>query len=126
MELAALALWIVVALIGVPLATAAALGPGTLLVQGICAVGGLVLYALYVILDGGDTFLWIGFGLAVLGVLSLLPGIAWLVSEDRAAGGAPAQPFEELAASLAGLQVYLLGAAGLLSLGAALGLTAIS
>jgi hypothetical protein len=125
MELAALALWILVALIGVPLAAAAVLGPASLLVQAVCATGGLVMYALYVILDGGQAFLWIGFGLAALGALSMLPGIAWLVSADRAAHGAPAQPFEEVAASLAGLQVYFLGATALLSLGAALGLTAV-
>ena len=85
MELAALALWILVALIGAPLAAAAVLGPASLVIQAMCAVGGLVMYALYVILDGGQAFLWIGFGLAALGALSMLPGIAWLVSPDRAA-----------------------------------------
>lgn len=126
MELVVLALWILVALIAVLLASAAVLGPGSLVVQAVCAVGGLVLFVLFVVLDGGRGFLWIGFGLATLGLISLAPGVAWLVSEDRAARGAAAHPLEETAAGLAGAQVYLLGTAALLSLGAALGLTAVA
>ena len=116
--------WLLIAGIGLPLAITGALISPALALQGLIAVGGLALCVLYIALGGGRALAWGSAAMAGLGVITLLAGTAALVSEDRYGRGA-GQTAEEVAATLAGVQVGMFGVAGALVALAALGLNTV-
>jgi hypothetical protein len=83
MEIFALIMFVVLTAIGIPLAGASAMGAPLLGVQGVAAIGGLVLCIVFIARDGGQLLAWAAFGLSVAGALSTMAGVAWLTADDR-------------------------------------------
>jgi hypothetical protein len=115
MEWVALMVWILVALLALPVALGALSGAPGLALQAVAAIGGLVFCALFIILDGPRWTGWMAVGLAVAGIVAALWGTEHLLSEDRAVS-ADLQPVEELEAGILGVQLPLFGVALLCSL----------
>jgi hypothetical protein len=115
MEWLALMVWIVIALLALPVALGALSGALGLGLQAVAAIGGLVFVALFIILDGPLWTGWLAFGLAILGIVADLWGAERLLSDDRAVS-ADLQGIEELEAGILGVQLPLFGVALLCSL----------
>jgi hypothetical protein len=124
MEWLALVIWLLVAAIGAPLAITGLFVSPALALQALLGVGGLALCVLYIALGGGSALAWGSAAAAGLGVLAVLAGTAALVSDSRHGRGA-GQTAEEVAASLAGVQLGLFGVAGAIVAMAALGLNTV-
>jgi hypothetical protein len=107
MEWVALMVWIVVALLALPVGAGALSGIPGLALQAAAAIGGLVFCALFIILDGPEWTGWIAVGLAVAGIVAGLSGAERLLSDDRPAS-ADLQGLEELEAGLLGVEIPLL------------------
>ncbi len=75
--------WIVIALLAMPVALGALSGAPGLALHAVAAVGGLVFVALFIILDGPLWTGWMAVGLAVLGIAAGLWGAERLLSDDR-------------------------------------------
>jgi hypothetical protein len=115
MEWVALTVWIVIALLALPVAFGALSGASGLGLQLVAATGGVVFCALFIILDGPRWAGWLTVAMAVLGILADLWGADHLLSENRSIS-AQLQAAEELEAGLLGVQLPLLGVALLCSL----------
>jgi hypothetical protein len=115
MEWVALMVWIVIALLAMPVALGAFSGAPGLALQAVAAFGGLVFVALFIILDGPTWAGWLTVGLAVVGIVADLWGAERLLSDDRSVS-ADLQGAEELEAGLLGVQLPLFGVALLCSL----------
>ncbi|HEV7493375.1 hypothetical protein [Baekduia sp.] len=115
MEWVALMVWIVIALLAMPVALGALSGAPGLALQAVAAIGGLVFVALFIILDGPLWTGWMAVGLAVLGIVAGLWGAERLLSDDRSVS-ADLQGIEELEAGILGVQLPLFGVALLCSL----------
>jgi hypothetical protein len=115
MEWVALMVWVVIALLALPVAFGALSGAPGLALQAVAAIGGLVFVALFIILDGPAWTGWMAVGLAVVGIAADLAGAERLLSDDRSVS-ADLQGMEELEAGLLGVQLPLLGVALLCSL----------
>jgi hypothetical protein len=115
MEWVALMVWIVIAMLALPVAFGGLSGAGGLGLQLIAATGGVVFCALFIILDGPLWAGWLTVAMAVLGILTDLWGADHLLSENRSVS-AQLQGAEEVAAGLLGVQLPLLGVALLCSL----------
>lgn len=115
MEWVALMVWIVIALLAMPVALGALSGAPGLALQAVAAIGGLAFVALFIILDGPLWAGWLAVGLAVLGIVADLWGAERLLSDDRSVS-ADLQAAEELEAGLLGVQLPLFGVALLCSL----------
>jgi hypothetical protein len=106
MEWVALTVWVVVALLALPVAAGALSGAPGLALQAVAAIGGLVFCVLFIVLDGPRWTGWMAVGLAVVGVLGALWGAERLLSADRAVSG-DLQDAEELEAGILGVQIPL-------------------
>jgi hypothetical protein len=115
MEWVALMVWIVIALMALPVALGALSGAPGLALQAVAAIGGLVFVALFIILDGPVWTGWVAVGLAVLGIVADLWGAERLLSDNRPVS-ADLQGVEELEAGILGVQLPLFGVALLCSL----------
>jgi hypothetical protein len=115
MEWVALMVWIVIALLAMPVALGALSGAPGLALQAVAAIGGLVFVALFIVLDGPLWTGWMAVGLAVLGIVTGLWGAERLLSDDRSVS-ADLQGIEELEAGILGVQLPLFGVALLCSL----------
>jgi hypothetical protein len=115
MEWLALIVWVVIALLALPVAGGALSGVPGLGLQVVAAIGGVVFSALFIILDGPLWAGWLAVGMAVAGVIADLWGAEALLSEDRSIG-ADLQGAEELEAGLLGVQLPLFIVALLCSL----------
>jgi hypothetical protein len=115
MEWVALMVWIVIALLAMPVALGALSGAPGLGLQAVAAIGGVVFCALFIVLDGPQWTGWVAVGLAVLGIVADLWGAEHLLSDDRAVS-ADLQDVEELEAGILGVQLPLFGVALLCSL----------
>jgi len=115
MEWVALMVWILIALLAMPVALGALSGAPGLALQAVAAIGGLVFCALFIILDGPRWTGWLAVGLAVAGIIADLWGTEHLLSDDRPVS-ADLQPVEELEAGILGVQLPLFGVALLCSL----------
>ena len=105
MEWLALAVWILVAAVGLAL-TRGTLAAPTLGLQAIAGVTGLVLCVLFIVHDGGIGLAWGAFAAAVVGLVAVGAAGATLASEEHGIGPA-GQRAEERAASLAGVELAL-------------------
>jgi hypothetical protein len=115
MEWVALMVWIVIALLALPVAFGALSGAPGLALQAVAAIGGLVFVALFIVLDGPVWTGWMAVGLAVAGIVADLVGAERLLSDDRPVS-AGLQGMEELEAGILGVQLPLFGVALLCSL----------
>jgi hypothetical protein len=115
MEWVALMVWIVIALLAMPVALGALSGAPGLGLQAVAAIGGLVFVALFIILDGPLWAGWLAVALAVVGIVADLWGAERLLSDDRSVS-ADLQGIEELEAGILGVQLPLFGVALLCSL----------
>jgi hypothetical protein len=115
MEWVALTVWIVIALLALPVAAGALSGAPGLGLQVVAAIGGLVFCTLFIILDGPLWAGWLAVGMACAGVLADVWGAEALLSDTRPAS-AELQGFEDLEAGLLGVQLPLFGVALLCSL----------
>jgi hypothetical protein len=122
MEWVGLAVWLLLAAFGLPLAALGAFVTPTAMVQALAAVAGLALCVSFIVLGGGAVLAWGGVGAAVVGAIAMLVGSPALISEDRKVGPA-GQAAEEHAATLGGIQGPLFGVAVFVTLLAALGMT---
>jgi hypothetical protein len=114
-EWVALTVWIVVAMLSLPVALGALSGAPGLALQAVAAMGGLVFVALFIILDGPLWAGWLAVGLAVVALVADLWGAEHLLSDTRPVS-ADLQGVEELAAGLLGALLPMLGVALLCSL----------
>jgi hypothetical protein len=115
MEWLALIVWVLIALLALPVAAGALSGAPGLGLQAVAAVGGVVFCALFIILDGPLWAGWLAVAMAVVALVADLWGAEALLSEGRSVG-ADLQGAEELEAGLLGVQVPLLVVALLCSL----------
>jgi hypothetical protein len=115
MEWVALMVWIVIALLALPVAFGALSGAPGLALEAVASIGGLVFVALFIILDGPRWTGWMAVGLAVVGIAAALSGAERLLSDDRPVS-ADLQGMEELEAGLLGVQLPLFGVVLLCSL----------
>jgi hypothetical protein len=115
MEWVALLVWIIIAMLALPVALGALSGSHGLGLQAVAAIGGLVFVALFIILDGPLWAGWLAVGLAVTGIVADVWGAEHLLSDTRPVS-ADLQGIEELEAGLLGVQLPLFGVALLCSL----------
>jgi hypothetical protein len=115
MEWLALIVWVLIALLALPVAAGALSGAPGLGLQAVAAIGGVGFCALFIILDGPLWAGWLAVAMAVVALVADLWGAAALLSEGRSVG-ADLQGAEELEAGLLGVQVPLLVVALLCSL----------
>jgi hypothetical protein len=115
MEWVSLMVWIVIALLALPVAFGALSGAPGLALQAVAAIGGVVFVALFIILDGPQWAGWMVVGLALAGIVGDLWGAEHLLSDNRSVS-ADLQGVEELEAGLLGVQLPLFGVALLCSL----------
>jgi hypothetical protein len=106
MEWLALMVWIVIALLALPVALGALSGALGLGLQAVAAIGGLVFVALFIILDGPLWAGWLAVAMAAAGVIADLWGAEALLSDSRGVS-AELQDAEELEAGLLGVQLPL-------------------
>jgi hypothetical protein len=123
MEWLAVFTWGGIALVSLPLGVRAltTLGGGPV---ALVAVSGFALCVLFIVVGGSQPLAWATVGCAVVGFIAVAFTAAWLISADRHVSDA-GQASEELQASAAGLLLPLFAVAALLSLGVALGATAV-
>lgn len=107
MEWLALIVWIVIALIALPIGALALAGLVGLGLQAAAVGAGTVLTALYIILDGPRWAAWLTVAMAVVAVLAAVQGAAQLTSSERSTS-ADTQGAEELASGLLGVEIPLL------------------
>jgi hypothetical protein len=115
MEWVALFVWVLIAALALPVAAGALSGAPGLALQAIAVLGGLVLCALFIILDGPRWAGWLTVAMAVIAVIAALWGADALLSDGRPASP-DTQPMSEVAAGLLGVELPLLGVALLCSL----------
>jgi hypothetical protein len=125
MEWVAVFTWGLVVAFALPLARGAADYPA-LGVQALCAVAGLALCIVFLAAGGSTGVAWAAFAAAVVGLLSVAAGAAWLISDQHAAGGAAQQRHEETGASLAGAELPLFGLVATFALLTALGVATLN
>jgi hypothetical protein len=111
MDVVALGVWGLVALLAMPLALGTLSGVPALGLQPVAAIGGLTLTILYVVLDGPSWAGWVAFGLAWLGIIVDSIGVSVLCDDRRPASTPGVQAAEELEAGLLGAQLPLFGVA---------------
>lgn len=111
MEWVALMVWVLIAMLALPIAGAALSGATGLALQALAAVSGVTLCALFIIFDGPIWMGWATVGAAAVAIMADVWGADELLSEEF-----PASDAAELSAGLLGVQLPLLGVALLTSL----------
>ena len=112
-----LLIWLLVAMLALPLSGGVLLGRAALAVQALAAVGGLALLVVFVATGEPSALAWIACGLGLLGALAMVFAVAALTSDQPGPmSAAVAGRLEEHAASLAGAQLPLFIVAALLTL----------
>jgi hypothetical protein len=114
-----LLIWLLIAMLALPLSGGALLGRAALGLQAMAAVGGLALLVVFVAAGESAAAAWIACGLAVFGALAMVFAVAGLTSDrprPLAAASSRAQALEEHTATLAGAQLPLFIVAALLTL----------
>jgi hypothetical protein len=111
MEWVALMVWLLIAMLALPISAAALSGAAGLGLQAPAAVAGLALCALFIIFDGPTWLGWATVAAAVVGIMADVWGADELLSEDF-----PVSSSAELSAGLLGAQLPLFGVALLTSL----------
>ena len=114
MQWLTLAVWIVVALLALPLGRGALYGRASLGVQALAAIGGLALMAA-VCAGGSPELAWWAVGCGGVGVVAMGVASAGLTAE-RAEVAVGMASLEEHEAGLAGAQLLLMGLAAILSM----------
>ena len=100
-----LGVWIVVALLALPLSRHAASETPLLGLQLPVALAGLALAIVCVASEPSETLAWIMAGLGILGGLLVGVAVAWLTSDEHAVGSARQQHNEEGDAALASVEL---------------------
>lgn len=116
MDVVALGVWGLVALLAMPVALGALSGVPALALQPLAAIGGLALTILYLVLDGPSWAGWVAFGLAWLGIVVDTIGLSVLLDDRRAVSTPGVEAAEELEAGLLGAQLPLFAVAMAVSL----------
>jgi hypothetical protein len=106
-EWLALVVWVVIALLALPLGAFALAGLVGLGVQAAAVGAGTAFCALYIIFDGPRWAAWLTVAMAAVALVSCVQGAAQLTSGDRPAS-ADTQGAEETAAGLLGVEIPLL------------------
>ena len=99
-----LGVWILVALIALPLGRHALTESPWLGVQVLVALAGLALAIVYVASGGSEALAWVIAGVGVLGAVVVAFAVRYLVSDEHAVGSARQQGAEEGDALLAGIE----------------------
>jgi hypothetical protein len=107
MEWLALVIWVVIAMIALPLGGLALTGLVGLGLQAAAVGAGVVFCALYIILDGPGWAGWLTVAMAAVAILAAVQGAAQLTSSERSVS-ADTQGAEELASGLLGVEIPLL------------------
>ena len=107
MEWLALALWILVAGLALPLAHGVTIGHGLLGVQMMAALGGLALIVVYLFVGEPATLAWIAFVLGVVGTITIAFAANALIAPPPTALPARTQLAAEVHAGLSGAQIPL-------------------
>jgi hypothetical protein len=115
MEWLALAMWIIVAAIALPLGRHALGETAVLGLQALAGGGGLALCALFLAVGRPSILAWGATALAFIGLAAVTVAAVWLASDARSVSAA-GQGAEETDALLAGLVLPLFGIAALFSL----------
>jgi hypothetical protein len=115
MEWLALAMWIMVAAIALPLGRHALGETAVLGLQALAGGGGLALCALFLAVGRPSILAWGATALAFIGLAAVTVAAVWLASDARSVSAA-GQGAEETDALLAGLVLPLFGIAALFSL----------
>jgi hypothetical protein len=106
-EWLALVVWIVIALIALPIGAFALAGLVGLGLQAAAVGAGTVFSALYIIFDGPRWAGWLTVAMAAVALVASVQGAAQLTSGDRPAS-ADTQDAEELASGLLGVEIPML------------------
>lgn len=119
MQWVALTMWVIVAMLALPLARGVVYGRASLGVQALAAIGGLAL--MVGVAAGGAIELggWAS-GCGALGVVAVGVAAAGLTSEREGVGTVQVERLEEHEAGLAGVQLLLFGVATIFSMMVAL------
>jgi hypothetical protein len=115
MEWLALAMWIIVAAIALPLGRHALGETAVLGLQALAGGGGLALCVLFLAVGRPSILAWGATALAFIGLAAVTVAAVWLASDARSVSAA-GQGAEETDALLAGLVLPLFGIAALFSL----------
>jgi hypothetical protein len=115
MEWLALAMWIIVAAIALPLGRHALSETAVLGLQALAGGGGLALCAFFLAVGRPQILAWGAFALGVTGLGAVTVAAVWLASDARSVSAA-GQGAEEADALLVGLVLPLFGIAALFSL----------
>jgi hypothetical protein len=115
MEWLALATWIIVAAIALPLGRHALDETATLGLQALAGAGGLALCVVFLAAGRGSFVAWGAVGLGAIGTASILAAALWLASDRRPVSRA-GQDAEEIDALLAAIVGPLFAGAALFSL----------
>jgi hypothetical protein len=106
MQWLTLAMWILVAMLALPLSRGAAYGRASLGVQALAAIGGLAL-SIAVCAGGALQLAWWALGCGALGVLAVAAPTAGLTAEREGTAAVQVERLEEHEAALAGVQLLL-------------------
>jgi hypothetical protein len=119
MQWVALTVWVVVAMLALPLSRGVAYGRASLGVQALAGIAGLAL--MVEVAAGGALALgWWAGGCGALGVVAVGVAAAGLTSEQAGVGTLEVERLEEHEAGLAGVQLLLFGVATICSVMVAL------
>jgi hypothetical protein len=118
MEWLAIGIWLLVALLALPLGAGALFGRASLALQAMAAIGGLALVIVYVSVGRPSAAVWVACGLGVVGVIAMAFAAAGLTSDHGVggAGGGGVQGIEEHQAMLAGVQLPMFAVVTLLTM----------
>jgi len=110
-----LTVWILVAMIALPLSRGAAYGRASLGVQALAAIGGLAL-SIAVCVGGSLDLAWWALGCGVLGVFAVGVATVGLTAEREGTVAVQVERLEEHEAGLAGVQLLLFATATILAM----------
>ena len=107
MEWLGLLIWALIALVALPLAIAGTFTALSLGLQSLFAVAGLAFCVVFLVIDGDRWPAWVSFGLALTAAAAVAAGTKRVISDEPRTASA-GQAAEEVAATLAGVELPLL------------------
>ena len=125
MEWIALVTWVLVVGCALPLARGAGEYP-LLGLAVVAALAGLGLCIVFLAAGGSTGVAWGAFAAAVVGLLCVAAGAAWLTSDQHPVASAAQQRHEETEAAFAGIELELFGLVAILALLTALGVATLN